>query len=97
MGMTQQYVVGELSLLLARLAAVAGEDEAAGRVTRLRREAECRAPWNLTDIGLRALAIADGLCWASLRRGDATAFDEQAAAGAQLLEFGTSSGLLPAV
>jgi hypothetical protein len=92
--MTQQYVVGELSVLLAGLQEIAGSDESADRVGRLRREAESRPPWNLTDIEVRALALADGLCWASLARGDPSLFERQAAIGAQLSEFGVCAGLL---
>jgi|GEM_PF-4992782 len=38
--MTGQYVVGELSVLVATLQAVAGNDECAGQIARLRREAK---------------------------------------------------------
>jgi hypothetical protein len=96
MGMTQQYVVGELSLLLARLQATADSDESVERVAQLRREAESRPPWRLHDVEVRALAPADGLCWTSLVRGDSAAFDRQATVGSQLVEFGVCSGLLPA-
>jgi hypothetical protein len=94
--MTQQYVVGELSALLATLQAVADSDESAGQIARLRREAESRLPWDLTDIEIRALALADGLCWASLARGNLSMFERQSAAGSQLLEFGMCAGLLRA-
>jgi hypothetical protein len=94
--MTQQYVVGELSVLLAMLQAIAGSDESAGQIARLRREAEGRPPWDLTDIEMRALALADGLCWASLLRGNPLMFERQAAVGSQLLEFGLCAGLLRA-
>lgn len=94
--MTQQYVVGELSVLLATLQAVAASDESAGQIARLRREAESRPPWDLTDIEMRALALADGLCWASLARGNPSMFERQATVGSQLLEFGMCAGLLRA-
>jgi hypothetical protein len=93
--MTEQYVVGELSVLLAALQAVAGSDSA-GQIARLRREAESRPPWDLTDIEMRALALADGLCWASLARGNPSMFERQATVGSQLLEFGMCAGLLRA-
>jgi hypothetical protein len=96
MVMTQQYVVGELSMLLAGLQAVAGDAEQATRVAQLRREAECRPPWNLVDIEARALALADRLCWASLGDGKPTLFERQAVLGSQLLEFGVCAGLVPA-
>jgi hypothetical protein len=94
--MTQQYVVGELSLLLSGLQAVAGDADAAADVARLRREAECRAPWDLEDIETSALAVADALCWTSLSDGRSTLFERQAAVGSQLLEFGVCAGLVPA-
>jgi hypothetical protein len=40
MVMTQQYVAGELSLLLARLRAVATDEASAGSIAALRGEAE---------------------------------------------------------
>ena len=94
--MTQQYVVGELSVLLATLQAVAASDESAGQIARLRREAEGRPPWDLTDIEMCALALADGLCWASLVWGNPSMFERQAAIGSELLEFGVCAGLLRA-
>ena len=92
--MTHQYVVGEMSLLLARLHAVAGSDESAAGFQGLRQDAECRAPSDLTDIEIRALALADAECWESLHRGDCAAFERQSATAADLLEFGVCAGIL---
>jgi hypothetical protein len=94
MPMTQQYLVGEMSMLLARLQTLAG-DEIAGGVGLLRREAEESGPYALATVELRALDLTDRLCWSSLIRGDVYAFERQAAVGAQLREFGVGSGLLP--
>jgi hypothetical protein len=92
--MTHQYVVGEMSLLLARLHAAAGSDESAAGFDGLRLDAERRAPWDLADIEIRALALADALCWQSLHRGDCAAFERQSAIAADLLEFGVCAGIL---
>lgn len=92
--MTQQYLAGELSVLLAGLQAAATDEVAAGEAAHLRREAETR-PWSaLSGVGVRALDLADGMCWACLVRGDPTTFDRLAVIGARLLEFGVCSGLL---
>jgi hypothetical protein len=93
-GMTQQYIAGELSVLLASLQAVAADEASAGEVARLRRAAETQPVCALTGVEVRALELADGLCWASLARGDPIAFDRQATVGAQLREFGVCAGLL---
>ncbi len=76
--MTQQYLAGELSLLLARLQATATD----------------RPLTALTSVVVRALALTDRLCWGSLQRGDTAAFTCQAAACAELREFGLCAGLL---
>jgi hypothetical protein len=93
--MTQQYLVGEMSLLLAHVQALAGDDELASRVSRLRREAEEHGVCALAAVGARALELADRMCWRSLRDGDLQAFDRQAAASAELREFEVCAGLLP--
>jgi hypothetical protein len=92
--MTQQYIAGELSVLLARLQCIADEG-AAVEVGCLRREAETQPLWTLPRLEMRALELADGLCWASLARGDPATFDQVATVGAQLRDFGVCSGLLP--
>jgi hypothetical protein len=92
--MTQQYIVGELSILLAQLQAVAADEGAARDVAGLRREAETRPLAALPRVVVRALALDDGLCWDSLARGDTTAFTRQARVGADLREFSVCAGLL---
>lgn len=94
MVMTHQYVVGELSLLLAQLRAAATNEVSARAVTLLRREAETLPPSALVSVAARAVALADRMCWASILRGDAAAFDRQATACAMLYEFGVCAGLL---
>jgi hypothetical protein len=92
--MTQQYIAGELSALLAGLQAAITDEVSAGEVARLRREAETRPLAALTSVEVRALELADGLCWVCLTRGDAITFDRLAVIGSQLREFGVCSGLL---
>lgn len=93
--MTQQYLVGELSVLLARFRAAAVDPTYAGGAAGLRQEAETLPVAALSSVASRALALIDAACWQSLTLGDATAFDDQAAIGAQLQEFGSCASLLP--
>jgi hypothetical protein len=92
--MTQQYLAGELSVLLERVQAVTTTDAARCQVCSLRHEAETEPVWTLGWVTMRALALTEGLCWESLNRGDTAAFTRQAAAGAALHEFGICAGLL---
>jgi hypothetical protein len=66
--MTQQYLAGELSVLLARLQAVATNQVAVGDVAQLRREVETGPVTALPSLVVRALALTDGLCWDSRRQ-----------------------------
>ena len=93
-GMTQQYLAGELSLRLARLQAVAGNQASVRAVAHLRQEAETGPLTALASVATRALALTDDLCWDSLERGNAVAFSQQAAISAELREFGVCAGLL---
>jgi len=92
--MTQQYLAGELSLLLAQLPPVATNDVALEAAVHLRHAAETVPVAALTLVVVRALELIDGLCWESLHRGDIAAFDHQAALGAELHEFGVCASLL---
>ncbi len=91
--MTQQYVAGELSLRLGQLQAVAPDQERAREVARLRYEAETVPRAALGSVVVRALGLADRLCWDSLGCGDALAFSRQAAICAELWEFGVCARL----
>jgi len=94
MGMTQQYLAGELSVLLERMQTVT-TTEAAGRdASTLRQAAETEPVQALGWVTVRALTLADRLCWDSLDLGDIGAFTRQAAVGAALREFGVCAGLL---
>ncbi|MEU4287230.1 hypothetical protein AB0E63_03330 [Kribbella sp. NPDC026596] len=95
--MTQQYLAGELSLLLAQLRAVATDEASARDLDRLRREAESMPLNTLASVTVRAIARADGMCWGSVARGDTAAFSRQAAAAAAIHEFGVCAHLLEEV
>ena len=94
MEMTRHYLAGELSLLLARLQAVATDQASVRNASHLRREAETGPLNALGSVVMRAFGLAEELCWESLRRGDSTAFDSQATIGAELREFALCAGLL---
>ncbi len=94
MGMTRQYVAGELSVLLARLQAVTTTETARRDAWSLRRAAETEPIPALGPVTVRALKLTEGLCWESLNRGDTVAFTRQAAVCAELHEFGVCAGLL---
>jgi hypothetical protein len=92
--MTQDYLVGEMSVCLQRLEAATAGREAAADVARLRRQVETNPPSSLAAEAARALAVADDLCWDSLTRGDAAAFARQARVSAELREFGICARLI---
>lgn len=92
--MTQQYLAGELSVLLARLVEVATDPASSQAVARLRHLAETVPVGELGGVAVRALEQANSLCWASLDRGDVEAFAQQAEVGAELREFGVCARLL---
>jgi len=93
MEMTRQYLAGELSVLLGHLQAAT--TEAATRdAWFLRHAAETEPIPALRSVTVRALTLAEGLCWDSLNRGDTAAFTRQAAVCAELHEFGVCACLL---
>jgi hypothetical protein len=91
--MTQQYLAGELSLLLARLQAIATNQTSVRDVARLRREVETGPLSALPSMVVRALKLTDSLCWDSLKQGETAAFSEQAAFCAELREWGVCASL----
>jgi hypothetical protein len=91
---TQQYLVGELSVLLASLQAAGRSQASACDVARLRQKEEAAPLTALSSVVISALELTDALCWDSLTRGDITAFSRQAEVGAQLREFGICACLL---
>jgi hypothetical protein len=92
--MTQQYLIGELSMRLEQLQQVAAGDVVQD-VARLRREVETGPPAGLAGAALQALALADGSCWQSLTCGDMASFACQAKVAANLRKFGICARLLP--
>jgi hypothetical protein len=94
MGMTRQYVAGELSVLLGHLQAVTTSEASGREAWSLRDAAETKPVLALGPVTVRALALAEGLCWDSLNGGDAGSFSRQAAVCAELHDFGVCSGLL---
>lgn len=91
--MTRQYLAGELSVRLERLQSAASSARAA-QVAELRHRVESGPVSWLAEAVSQALAQADNLCWDSLSSGDAASFASQAAASADLHQFGVCSGLL---
>ena len=94
MEMTRQYLAGELSARLAHLQAAADTEAARRAAWSLRHAAETEPISALGWVTMRALALADDLCWNSLNRGDTAAFTSQAAVCDELREFGVCAGLL---
>jgi hypothetical protein len=90
--MTREYLTGELSVLLEKLVAVT-RTAASREVANLRYQVETEPTTWLAAEMTRALILAEKLCWDSLSRGDARAFDRQAAISAELRLFGTCAGL----
>ncbi len=91
--MTQQYLVGEFSSLLAELQPAPGEWPAA--VDELRREVERSALSGLPRLACEAMDLTDMICWAALERGDVSGFCRCAATAVALRDFTANAGLLP--
>jgi hypothetical protein len=91
--MTQQYMVGELSSLLAELQPIPGEWRAA--VDELRRQVERSAPSELPRPACEAMDLTDMICWAALEQGDVSGFCRCATIAVALRDFTANAGLLP--
>ena len=92
--MTQQYILGELSILIAGLCqerspwlAVAMDD--------LQFRVECAPLWALPALVSEAMELADAACWTSLEGGDVDAFIWEATEAEHLRDFAACAGLLP--
>lgn len=85
--MTGRYLVGELSLVLGELQAVAIDEAAATTLAELRREVEMLPLVELRSAVGRALAVADAMCWASLMQLDRRAFDCQTPLASELFQL----------
>lgn len=91
--MTQQYIVGEFSLLLAGLQPVPGElfGEAVGN---LRHEVESGPLPMLPRLAREAMTLTDMICWVALERGDVSGFRRYADAAVALRELTANANLL---
>ncbi len=94
MDVTQQYLVGELSILVGELHRSARGARPDG-IEELRRDVERAGPDQLAALAAEAIAHADRLCWASLEGGDLAAFLGQAAVAAALGDFTHAARLVP--
>lgn len=92
--MTQEYLIGEMSIRLQQLQTAAGPGRTRD-LARLRHRVETEPLSQLAAKVRYALALADALCWASLTDGDVPAFDRQARLCAELCEFSVCARLLP--
>ena len=77
--MTQQYLVGELSLILGELHAVATNEAAVRDIARLRQEAETTLPTALAPVVERAVELTNRVCWDTLERRDVSTFVREVA------------------
>jgi hypothetical protein len=89
---TQQYIVGEFSSLLAELQPAPGTWLAA--VDDLRREVESSPLHQLPLLAHRALSLTDVICWAALEDGNVTGFRRYAKTACALGDFTENAGLL---
>ena len=92
--MTQQYLVGELSLILGELQAVATNEAAVREVARLRQEAETTPPAALAPVVKRAVDLTNRVCWDTIKWGDVATFVREVAICTELRELGVCAGLL---
>jgi hypothetical protein len=92
--MTQQYIVGELSSRIAALESLAPEPSWRASLELVRRDSERRSPRELGAAARQVLAVVDGWCRDSLRRGDIDLFVRQCAASSEVWEFAVCSGLI---
>ena len=92
--MTQQYIAGEFSALLAGLQPV--DVGLMGQaVNHLRHEIEFGPLPMLPQLAREALALTDMTCWVSLEHGDLSGFRRCADTAVALREFAASANLLP--
>ena len=89
--MTQQYIVGQFSMLLEELQPPSGEWFAA--VRELRREVESCSLSMLPRLAQEAIGLTDLICWSALERGDVGGFWGCARSAAALGEFIDSARL----
>ncbi len=92
--MTQQYIVGEFSALLAGLQSM--PDEWLSRVVGdLRREVEVAPLAKLPQLAREATNLMEMLCWVALEQGDVSGFCRYAETAGALRDFTISASLRP--
>jgi hypothetical protein len=92
--MTQQYIVGEFSSLLAELQPV--PSASLGNALRdLRRDVELGPLPVLPRLAQEAMTLTDMICWVALEQGDLSGFSRCVGAAVALREFTVSANLLP--
>jgi len=89
--MTQQYVVGQLSVLLGDLERSASQWQPA--VRDLRREVESSPLAGLPRLAEEAIGLGDTICWAALEHGDVSRFRGCVKSAFALGEFIDCAGL----
>jgi hypothetical protein len=92
--MTQQYLIGQFSVLLEDLQPPPSERLAAS-VHDLRRQVESSPLAMLPNLAREAMNLTDVICLAALERGDSQGFCRYAAGAFALWEFTDAAGLLP--
>jgi hypothetical protein len=92
--MTEHYIEGELSLLIAQLQAIAPDPAAKVELARLRHEVETVSSERLGTAVRHVLDVSDRLCWASLETGQTDAFITQVDRASELGCFAACAGLL---
>jgi len=90
---TQQYIIGEFSALLAGLERTA-EEGLAEVVGNLRREVEVSPLPLLPQLAREALKLTDKACWLALDQGDVRGFCRHAETASALHEFTVSANIL---
>ncbi len=91
--MTQQYVLGQFSVLLADLEPTAAEWQSALR--RLRVHVELSPVAQLPALATEVLTLTDSICWTALQRGEMARFSRCARSASELNDFFACAGLLP--
>ena len=92
--MTQQYIVGEFSALLAELQSASGE-LFANAVGNLRHEVEFGLYEMLPHRAREAMTLTDVICRSTLEHRDMSTFRRCTDAAAALREFAASANLVP--
>lgn len=90
--MTQQYIVGQFSVLLEDLRPPSGDLLTA--IRELRSEVEHSPLSMLPALAQKAVSLTDTICWSALEQGDTDKFRAHAERAAALGEFIDAARLL---